>query len=44
MLIHADANAFNKLLDNKSTFVVDFFATWCGPCKMMGAVYRKSCP
>lgn len=26
MLVHADANAFNKLLENKGTFVVDFFA------------------
>ena len=23
MLVHADANAFNKLLENKGTFVVD---------------------
>lgn len=25
---------------NKSVFV-DFFATWCGPCKMVGPVVEK---
>lgn len=41
MLIHGNAQDFEKAMADKKTFVVDFFATWCGPCKMLGAVLEK---
>ena len=31
----------NKVLKNEKTILVDFFATWCGPCKMLSPILEQ---